>query len=77
MFVAIVGIAILFHLALFVCIGIGEAMGGDWGPLIALGQGLALMVALVLLLMVPSLIMDAIRWARRSLWALRNRHHKA
>lgn len=65
MFVAIVGIAVLFNLALFLAIAIGEAINGHWAPLITLGQGFGFMAGFVLLLCVPSLIMDAARWMRR------------
>jgi len=65
MFFAIVGIAVLFNLVLFVALGIDAAMQGNWEPLIILGQGFGAFVALILLLSIPGLIGEAVRKIRR------------
>lgn len=65
MFAAIVGVIVLMNLAVFAAMAIAEAMAGNWGPLVAMGQGFLWFVALIFVLSLPSLLMDGVRWMRR------------
>jgi len=46
----VLGVIILMNLAVFASVGIGSALDGNWGPLIALGQAFLWFVAVVAVL---------------------------